>query len=154
MIGIDRGVSATLIVLLIWIAREDLRRFRIPNRLVLALAAGFAPACLALGRSDLLLPHALLALAALIVLVGMFAAGLVGAGDAKLLAAALLWIGPDGTTVFAALLLVAVLGYIAGAYLRLLPAQRTCGGVRIPLAPCIAAAWIGLIALGRLLPWT
>lgn len=153
MTGLDGAVEAALIGLLIWIAREDLRRFRIANRLVLALAAGFVLACLVRGRSDLLLPHGLLALAALAALLGAFAAGWLGAGDAKLLATALLWIGPEGTFVFAELLLGAVLAYAAAAHLRFLPARRTDGRVRIPFAPCIAAAWIGLIGLDHLVRW-
>ena len=137
--------------LLLRIAWEDIRRFRIANRLVLALALLFPAACLVQGRADLLVPHGVFALAALGVLFAGFAAGICGGGDAKLLAAALLWIGPGGTLVFAALLLPAVVAYALGAWLGPLPARRQGGRLRIPLGPCIAAAWIGVIALRNLI---
>jgi prepilin peptidase CpaA len=146
-LAVDGAVAA----LLVWIAREDGLRFRISNRLVLALALGFPAACLIRGQASLVVPHSLFALAALAVLFVGFAAGFCGGGDAKLLATALLWIGPEGTLVFAVLLLPAVLAYALGARLGLLPARREGRRMRIPLGPCIAVAWIGVIGLTRLL---
>ncbi len=142
--------DAAVVVLLVWIAWEDIRRFRIANRLVLALALSFPTACLVQGQAGLLLPHGLFALVALGVLLAGFAAGICGGGDAKLLATALLWIGPEGTLVFGALLLPAVAAYAIGAKLGLLPARGHGRGMRIPLGPCIAAAWVGVIGLPHL----
>jgi prepilin peptidase CpaA len=150
--GAGLAVDAAVVALLVWIAREDSLRFRIPNRLVLALALACPAAFLLQGRADLLVPHGLFALAALAVLFGGFAAGICGGGDVKLLATALLWIGPEGTFVFAVLLLPAVVAYALGARLRLLPARRDGRRLRIPLGPCIALAWIGVIGLSRALP--
>ena len=144
-------VDAAVATLLVWIGREDCLRFRIPNRAVLVLALACPAAFLIQGRADLLLPHGLFALAALAVLMAGFAAGICGGGDAKLLATALLWIGPEGTFVFAALLLPAVVVYAAGARFGLLPARGDGRRLRIPLGPCIALAWIGVIGLTRLL---
>jgi prepilin peptidase CpaA len=148
----DAGAACDAAVagLLVWIAWEDIRRFRIANRLVVALALSFPVACLVQGQAGLLVPHGIFALGALCVLLLGFAAGICGGGDAKLLAAALLWIGPEGTFVFAALLLPAVAAYAGGARLRLLPARGEGRGMRIPLGPCIAAAWIGVIGLPHL----
>lgn len=126
---------------------EDGLHFRIPNRLILVLAVACPAALLTQGRTDLLLHHGLFALGALAVLFTGFTAGICGGGDAKLLATALLWIGPEGTFVFAALLLPSVVIYAAGAHLGLLPARRDGRRLRIPLAPCIALAWIGVMAL-------
>ena len=139
-----------LIGALAWIAYNDLLRFRIPNVAVLVLALGFVIACLVKGRVDLLVAHGIYALAAFILLIGAFARGVIGGGDAKLLAVALLWIGLEDSLVFALLLLASVLIYAAGARFRILPARRNGSRMRIPFAPCIAAAWLGLIALTRL----
>lgn len=143
--------DAVVAGLLIRIAWEDIFRFRIANRLVLALALAFPTACLSLGQAGLLVPHGVFALAALGVLLVGFAAGICGGGDAKLLAVALLWIGPEGALVFAALLLPAVVAYALGAWLSLLPARRDGRRLRIPLGPCIAASWIGGIGLHHLI---
>jgi prepilin peptidase CpaA len=74
----------------------DIFSMTIPNRIALALIVGFA---LAFPFSDLgllgLLSH--VAIGALTLFAGflMFSRGWLGGGDAKLLAAAALWIGPD-----------------------------------------------------------
>ena len=75
-------------------ALKDLTSFTIPNAISLALAAAFPVAALALG-----LPLSAIAVSvgvgvvALVLGMGMFAAGWIGGGDAKLFAAAALWLG-------------------------------------------------------------
>ncbi len=75
-------------------ALKDLTSFTIPNKISLALAAVFPVAAVALG-----LPLGAIGLsvavgvAALVIGMGMFAAGWIGGGDAKLFAAAALWLG-------------------------------------------------------------
>lgn len=145
--GARFAVDAALSVLLIWIAREDCLRFRIPNRLVVILVLACPVAFLLQGRAELLASHGLFAAAALAVLLVGFMAGICGGGDAKLLATALLWIGHENTFVFAVLLLPAVIIYAAGARLKFLPARRDRRRLRIPMGPCIAIAWIGVIGL-------
>lgn len=142
-------IDFAVAVMLVLIAREDGRRFRIPNALVLALVLACPIAFQIQGRFNLLLPHGLFALAALAVLFLGFAAGICGGGDAKLLATALFWIGPEGTLVFALLLLPAVVVYAAAARFGVLPARRDGRRLRIPLAPSIAVAWIGVIGLSH-----
>jgi len=75
-------------------ALRDLTTYTIPNWISLALAAAFVPAALA-GGMDLsaLGLHAALGFAALVAGVAMFALGWIGGGDAKLFAAAGLWLG-------------------------------------------------------------
>jgi prepilin peptidase CpaA len=81
-------------VLVIGAALRDATSYTIPNRLSIALAAAFPLAALALG-----LPLAAIGLnlgvgaVALLLGMGMFALGWIGGGDAKLFAAAALWIG-------------------------------------------------------------
>ncbi len=87
-------------VLVIVAALKDVTTMTIPNWLCGALALAFFPAALASG-----LPlstagvHLGVGFAALLVGMGMFAARWLGGGDAKLLAAAALWLGwPDTGT--------------------------------------------------------
>ncbi len=75
-------------------ALRDLTSFTIPNWISLALICAFVPAAIAAG-----VPWTQVGLCAavgvvgLVIGMGLFAAGWVGGGDAKLLAAASLWIG-------------------------------------------------------------
>ena len=144
---IDLAVAAVLV----WVAVEDLRRFRIPNRAVAILAAGFVGLCLAAGRTGLLGAHGVFALICLALMLAAFAARMIGGGDAKLLTVALLWLGPENALVFALLLMSAVLLYAGGARLGLLPARRVGARMRIPFGPCIAASWLVAMGLQRAL---
>lgn len=73
---------------------KDATSYTIPNWISLALIAAFAPVALVSGASLATLGLCLAAgLAALVVGMGMFAAGWIGGGDAKLFAAVVLWLG-------------------------------------------------------------
>ncbi|MBB3952744.1 A24 family peptidase [Aureimonas jatrophae] len=91
-------------------AGTDLWRMTIPNTLVIVLALAFFPYALGLG---LPLPAIGLHLAAgfafLILGILFFALNWMGGGDAKLIAAAALWLGP-GPELLRYLLLASVLG--------------------------------------------
>ncbi len=78
-------------------AVSDLRAFRIPNRDPLLLAAAFAVAVAAGGMGgQAVLPHLAAALAVFVAGAALFALGVWGGGDAKLLAAVALWTGFGG----------------------------------------------------------
>jgi prepilin peptidase CpaA len=90
-------------------ASIDLFTMTIPNRVSILLVLSFAiitvvvaPSWAVVGR------HMMIAGVVLVVAVGMFALRLMGGGDAKLLTAASLWIGPDLFVGY--LFFVAVLG--------------------------------------------
>jgi prepilin peptidase CpaA len=75
-------------------ALRDVISFTIPNWISIALAAAFLPAALAMGAAPGQIGLAcLIGLGALVVGMGMFAVGWIGGGDAKLFAAAGLWMG-------------------------------------------------------------
>lgn len=82
-------------------AISDVRTMTISNRLTLALAAAFVPVALLLQ-----LPlagwglHLGLGLAGLVIGILLFALRLMGGGDAKLIAAASLWLGFQGFVAF------------------------------------------------------
>ncbi len=87
--------------LLIFAALSDATSYTIPNRISLLLLASFFPAALALGRPfgeigvDLAVGGLALAAA-----MGMFAAGWIGGGDAKLFAVVSLWLGWSAAPAF------------------------------------------------------
>ncbi len=89
-------------VLVIVAALKDLSSFTIPNWISIALALGFVPAALIVGASLGAIGISFAVGAGVFVLAaGMFALGWIGGGDAKLMAAAALWVGLKGLAPFA-----------------------------------------------------
>ena len=87
--------------LMIVAALTDATSFTIPNRISLILLAVFFPTALALGRPLTEVGVDLgVGVAALVAAMAMFAAGWIGGGDAKLFAAASLWLGWMGLPTF------------------------------------------------------
>jgi len=99
--------------LLAWLAMRDLRERRLPTRAVAAIAVLFPIDALLIGMpiAEMAI-H--LAVGVLILLVGiaLFAARMLGGGDAKLAAAILLWAGM--TEFMPALTLISVIGTVVG----------------------------------------
>jgi len=118
-----------------WAAASDLATMTIPNRLTAGLAFAFLPVgfMLHLGLQNWEL-HIGLGAAGLAIGLALFACKLMGGGDAKLIAAASLWLGLDG---FVALLIsTAIAGGILS--LALIVARRFFW----TLAPKLPA-WLG-----------
>lgn len=100
---------SVLPILVITAGLTDLTTMTIPNWISLALVAGFVPAAFAVGLEPGQVGlHFAVGVAALFLGVALFALNLLGGGDAKLIAAASLWLGLDGALVF--LLSTAVTG--------------------------------------------
>jgi prepilin peptidase CpaA len=77
-------------------ASMDLFTLTIPNRISVMLIASFAVIVIAVSPSWAVLSrHLIIAGVVLAVAISMWALGWLGGGDAKLLAASSLWIGPD-----------------------------------------------------------
>jgi len=75
-------------------ALKDVTSYTIPNWISLALIVAFAPAALASGAGWAAIGQCLAVGVGMLLLgMGMFAAGWVGGGDAKLLAVCALWLG-------------------------------------------------------------
>jgi prepilin peptidase CpaA len=136
-------------------AATDLRARRIPNRLTLALALlGLARVTWALAAGAPPLPLAAdLAAAAVVFALATagFAAGLLGGGDVKLLAAGTLWVGAGAlapyllTTVFAGGVLA--LGFAALHFVarrRGAPAPSLPYGVAIAAGGILTTAGVGI----------
>jgi prepilin peptidase CpaA len=142
--------------LVIAAAVKDLESFTIPNWISIALALAFAPAALLTGASlgavgiSLAVGLAVLALA-----VGMFALGWIGGGDAKLMAAASLWLGLKGLapfviyTALAGGALALILLALRSAWLRPI-AHAGPGWARRLATPGEAAPYGVAIAIGAL----
>lgn len=91
---IQAALLAVFPLLVIVAALTDVTSFTIPNRVSALLFLAFFPAALAMGRplGEIGADLAIFAVA-LLAGMGMFAAGWIGGGDAKLLAAASPWLG-------------------------------------------------------------
>lgn len=98
---VSLALLSVMPALVIAAALSDLTTMRIPNWLSGSLILGFFPAALAVGLPiETVGLHVLIALAALVVGMGLFALRVVGGGDAKLIAGACLWFGPVGSLEF------------------------------------------------------
>jgi prepilin peptidase CpaA len=107
--GVLAAIGLFFVIGLLDAALSDLRRFRIPNRAPLLLVAGFVPAALVAGFAwqDWLI-HLGVGLAFFVIGALLFARGVWGGGDAKLLPAATLWLGLGGLPRF--LIIMALTG--------------------------------------------
>ena len=95
---------------------SDFLTMTISNRVPVILTLAFLVLAPASGFSaELVGLHLLVGLGALVITFGFFAAGWMGGGDAKLIAATALWFGPN-----AALLDYALLGSVYGGALTLM----------------------------------
>jgi prepilin peptidase CpaA len=137
---------ALLALLLVVAAVGDWRRFIIPNRLCLAVAALALPYWLSSGAPlwPTLAWQLLLAAAAFAAFAGLFALGVMGGGDVKLFAALALWL-PLGK--FVGLLLVSAVlgGFLTLALLAAHRARRKAGQPEIPYGVAIAGGALLII---------
>jgi prepilin peptidase CpaA len=120
--------------LLLLAAAYDIGQYRIPNWLCASVAAVFVPVAIASGMPWATIGMSLLlGLCVLIVSMVLFAFKVVGGGDAKLLAAASLWMGWHAMLPF-----VVVVGIIGGFIALMLLFFR-----RVPLpAVMVGHEWI------------
>jgi len=144
-----------LLALLLSAAVVDLRARLIPNRYPAAILLLFLPVAVLEPIPDW--PwHLVVFAGSFVVCVGMFAAGLLGGGDAKLLPATALWAGPEALPAF--LIVTAGVGgaialaMLAARYLRALPetGEGTQNPPTVPYGVAIAAGGL-VIALQPLL---
>lgn len=96
------------VLALVLAAVSDFRSLRIPNWLTASLAAAFPPLALVAGHDVQWLSHFAAGLAVFAGAAVLFAAGVMGGGDVKLLGAVALWVGLG--QVLSLLLLVALVG--------------------------------------------
>jgi prepilin peptidase CpaA len=109
---LNLAFAAAFTLILVWAAIVDARELRIPNWVPAALVVLFA-VYVSVGTTSLpMLTHVGIAAAILVIGFGGFCAGLIGAGDVKLMAAVALWAGPSHVLPF--LLFMALAGAALG----------------------------------------
>ncbi|HEX3952002.1 MAG TPA: prepilin peptidase [Stellaceae bacterium] len=109
-------------------AFEDFRRFVIPNLLPIVLCALWPIYFAAAPSIEGGLAAVACALAVFLVGAVLFARGLIGGGDVKLLSAATLWAGPAGTPTL--LMLTSVLGGALTLFLLMPFGRRMAAAIR------------------------
>jgi prepilin peptidase CpaA len=141
------ALASAFPILAIVAALKDLTSYTIPNWIPLLLLAAFAGLALTAGLSwDVLGLHLLVGAAALVAGMALFALGWIGGGDAKLMAAACLWLGWPATQSF--LLDTALAG---GAFAFLLLLAR--GQIVRAFVPA-QSGWVGrLVTPGEPAPY-
>jgi prepilin peptidase CpaA len=137
---------------LFWVALTDLKEFKIRNEFVAILVGLFVVHALSSGAWVSMQWN--FAFALLMLLGGAYAYSLqqIGGGDLKLLAVAFLWTGPWFAAPFVILLLIFTGAYYVAARFGFAAAKQTPAGLRVPLAPPLAGALIGALALGLIAP--
>ncbi|MAP93848.1 MAG: hypothetical protein CMK07_02760 [Ponticaulis sp.] len=138
---------------LIFAAVNDVRTMTIPNWLSAAYVVSFPVIALINGASlELIGWHFVCGLIALVVCFGLFTVNVFGGGDAKLIPAVLLWLGPQAVMSFTMGMAIAG-GLLAGSYLasrRFIPAENVPGflqrsvveGPGVPYAVAIAVGGV------------
>ncbi len=162
--NLGRLIGALLVLafpsLLVMAAMGDVARFRIGNRLNLTLALLYLPAAVWTGSDSLtILWHVAAGASVLVAGILLFAAGVIGGGDMKLLAACACWVGFANLAPF--LIIVALVGGILALLLLTLrqalaeriaetsPLARLLGCSRdVPYGVAIAVG--GLVMLPQL----
>jgi prepilin peptidase CpaA len=137
---VDQLAVLAMSGLLVWAAATDALKMTIPNRIVLGIVALYPAWLLTQHGTAYPLLALLIALGVLAAGFAAFSFGVVGGGDAKLLAAVSLWAGPQHAA--ATLAIVAILGgglavlcYLAILVRRRLsPARGGAAEAEIPIS--------------------
>lgn len=142
--------------LLLFAALHDVATMTIPNWVSIALAVLFLPAA-ALAQFSLTQAglHIGVGAAMLVVSIILFMLGVFGGGDAKLLAAASLWAGPSGLSVFimGVALWGGALAIVVIAARRFVPVEAAPPYVREPLIEGNGVPYAVAIAGGGVMAW-
>ncbi len=147
-------LSGLFLALCIFAALHDVNRLTIPNWLNITLAALFLPAALFSGLPlELLGGHLLAGGLAFVVAFGLFAFRIFGGGDAKMIPAVVLWMGPAAAMPF--LYWMAIAGGACALILligrRSVPAEAVPGFMRAPFEPKAGVPYGVAIAAGAML---
>ncbi len=147
-------LSGLFLALCIFAALHDVNRLTIPNWLNITLAALFLPAAMVSGLPlELLGGHLLAGGLAFVVAFGLFAFRIFGGGDAKMIPAVVLWMGPAASLPF--LYWMAIVGGACALILligkRSVPVDVVPGFMRAPFEPKAGVPYGVAIAAGAML---
>lgn len=135
MLMILNILAGLFLALCLLAAIHDVNRLTIPNWLNLALAGLFIPAAAVSGLPlEILGGHLMVAALAFLIAFGLFAFGIFGGGDAKMIPAVMLWLGPEAGVpfVFSMALAGGACALLILAVRRTVPAAAVPGVVRAP----------------------
>jgi prepilin peptidase CpaA len=141
-------MRSALAAILLFVIFDDLRNFRIRNEAIAALAILYVLRVALSGQYQEAVLHISFAALMFAVILIMYARGLMGGGDVKLLGVAFLWLGIENSFLFSLFLIAFTISYALLAKLGAVPNQIISAGTKIPFGPSIGAAW-----LFTLIPW-
>jgi prepilin peptidase CpaA len=144
-------LGGIFLALCLYAALHDVNSLTIPNWLNLALAALFIPAAVFSGLPiEMLIGHVLAGLAAFVIAFGLFAFGVFGGGDAKMIPAVMLWVGPSASIEF--LLTMALVGGVCAMVIlfvrNTIPAAVVPAPIRAPFEEKAGVPYGAAIAAG------
>jgi prepilin peptidase CpaA len=146
-------LGGVFLALCVFAAMHDVNRLTIPNWLNLTLAGLFVPAAAISGvPMEIIGGHLMVAALAFMVAFGLFAFNIFGGGDAKMIPAVMLWLGPDAGITF-----IFVMALTGGAFAlfilsvrRLIPVVALPGLIRAPFEENAGVPYGVAIAAGVL----
>jgi len=154
-------LAGLFLALCVFAALHDVNRLTIPNWLNLTLALLFVPAAAVSGvPMEIIGGHLVTALCAFMIAFGLFAFNIVGGGDAKMIPAVMLWVGPNASVTF--LFVMALAGGACAILIILvrksMPAEVVPGAIRAPFeekagVPYGVAIAAGVFAAGAESPF-
>ncbi len=147
-------LAGLFLALCLLAAIHDVNRLTIPNWLNLSIAGLFVPAAAVSGLPlEMLGGHLMVAALAFLIAFGLFAFNIVGGGDAKMIPAVMLWLGPEAGIPFVFYMALAG-GACAMLILlvrRVMPAAAVPGIVRAPFEENAGVPYGVAIAAGAIL---
>ncbi|MFN3910566.1 prepilin peptidase [Hyphomonas sp.] len=131
-------LSGLFLALCLFAALHDVNRLTIPNWLNITLAVLFVPAALVSGLPlEMIGGHVLAGGLAFVIAFGLFAFRIFGGGDAKMIPAVVLWMGPAASLPF--VYWMAIIGGACSLLLviarRSVPVSSVPGFMRAPFEP-------------------
>ena len=154
-------IAGLFLALCVFAALHDVNRLTILNWLNVTLAVLFVPAAFVSGvPMEIIGGHLITALCAFLIAFGLFAFNIVGGGDAKMIPAVMLWVGPSASITF--LFVMAVAGGACAILIILvrktMPVEVVPGAVRAPFeekagVPYGVAIAAGVFAAGPQSPF-
>lgn len=135
-------------------ALYDVNQLKIPNWLNLTLAGLFLPAAAVSGLPlEIIGGHLIAGGLAFVIAFGLFAFRIFGGGDAKMIPAVVLWMGPEAALLFAFKMAIAggIFATLILAVRRTAPAETIPGFMRAAFHPKAPVPYGVAIAAGALL---
>ena len=147
-------LGALFLCLCVVAALYDVNQLKIPNWLNLTLAGLFIPAAAVSGLPlEIIGGHLMAGGLAFVVAFGLFAFRIFGGGDAKMIPAVVLWMGPEAAFPFAFKMAIAggLCATLILAVRRTTPAEAVPGFMRAPFQDKASVPYGVAIAAGALL---